>query len=225
MRKWTILDPFKQPQGPYSEEELTDLVVNHGDFYATGPDCEGWLLASDLLERLAHSSSEKNKPTGRDMTGLDDDAQPLVTNYNAQRRADRDVSELLGLAKGLIADSELRDSEVAALQEWLSSHADACGLWPVNVLSRRLRRILADGLIEGEERAELMDMLRQVTGERPDASTAMHGATRFCFDDPPPVLRFHDRVYVFTGKFVFGTRKDCEQAVAERLYGDRKSVV
>jgi hypothetical protein len=46
------------------------------------------------------------------------------------------------------------------------------------------------------------------------------------FDRPQPRLMFNKRTFVFTGKFVFGTRKDCQNAVLSRggFAPDQKSV-
>lgn len=35
-------------------------------------------------------------------------------------------------------------------------------------------------------------------------------------DDPPPALVFADRTFLFTGAFVYGTRRECQQAVVAR---------
>jgi NAD-dependent DNA ligase len=40
--------------------------------------------------------------------------------------------------------------------------------------------------------------------------------TTLPLNDPEPSLTFTGRVYCFTGTFLFGQRKDCEKAVADR---------
>jgi NAD-dependent DNA ligase len=90
--------------------------------------------------------------------------------------------------------------------------------WPVNVLAERLERIIADGLVEDEERDDLLLLLQRATGESEGSAEPMTRATRLPVDIPAPDLIFEEHVYVFTGKFVTGKRAFCEEAV-ERLGG------
>jgi NAD-dependent DNA ligase len=115
--------------------------------------------------------------------------------------------------KGVIADGVVTDSEVVALGEWMQGHKEATMTWPVDVLSSRLRRILDDGVVGEEERAELAELLQQVTGSRPDGTSAMRGATRLPLTDPPPFIEYTGHLFALTGKFVFGTRAACERAI------------
>lgn len=84
------------------------------------------------------------------------------------------------------------------------------------MLSERIERILADGRIDEEERADLTAVLHQVTGGQPDVGEAATLATRLPVDDPEPEIVFSDRTFVFTGRFVYGTRGQCERCVIER---------
>jgi hypothetical protein len=65
---------------------------------------------------------------------------PLTFNlhFNRARRAERDLSELLGLAKGVLADGIVTESEAALVRQWIQGHSDAVEQWPVNVLQRAL---------------------------------------------------------------------------------------
>lgn len=220
MDTWTILDPFNQPSGPFTEDEVTERLVNHGDCYVICPGGTDWELASDALTR------RQREPKGLAPSPMatvivstidkDEDGQPLNLYVNRERRVDRDVNELLGLAKGLIADARLLDAEVVALAQWLHSHPDAVASWPVSVLAQRLTRVVQDGLIDEVERAELKDLLEQVCGERPNVAVAMGMATRLAFDNPAPTIHFHGRSFACTGKFLFGTRRVCQAAIEER---------
>lgn len=217
MAHWTILDPFNQPFSPFTEEEVTDHLVNHGDCYVLAPDGSDWELASDALNRWQLAAIKARIPKlVITMSTRDEDGQPLDMSYNSARRIDRDVNEILGLAKGLIADGHLVDSEIVALHQWFATHPDSRASWPVNVLADRVVRALEDGEIDEEERTELRAMLQQVSGERPDAQAAMAMATRLGFDDPAPTVHFRKRKFCFTGKFLFGTRKVCQGETEKR---------
>lgn len=218
MHQWLVLDVFRQPVGPLSDMELLPVLERMGDAYVFTEGMTGWALASEVVtvEKTVVEAAEQIVPSqarGRMRAAGDAHGQPLTRAYNRRRRADREVQELLGLAKGIIADGMVVDSEVVALQQWFDGHEDALDVWPLNVLSGRLRRILADGMVDEEERTELAGLLRQATGERPDGATAMRGATRLPLCDPAPHVEYVGRTFVFTGRFAFGTRTRCERAV------------
>ena len=59
----------------------------------------------------------------------------------------------------------------------------------------------------------LLDQL--VSGEL-SAVCDTDAATTLPLDQPPPTLAWVGMTYVFTGKFAFGTRRDCEREVEKR---------
>jgi NAD-dependent DNA ligase len=146
---------------------------------------------------------------------LDPDGQPPVQFY-AARVAQRAVSELLGLCKGMVCDGEVTSGEAEALVRWMVANPFVTEAFPGNVLSQRLLRIFEDGRADEEERADLLELLRAVTGQSADTSLADNTATALPLDAPPPRLEFDGVEYVFTGKMIFGTRKACEAAVVQR---------
>lgn len=85
---------------------------------------------------------------------LDQDGQPQA-NFNEHRRITRDLAEMLGLAKGVLADGRVSDEEVRALNAWTEAHPDVVSAWPGRILHRRLRTILSDGRVTNQERADL----------------------------------------------------------------------
>ena len=95
---------------------------------------------------------------------LDDHGQPINLNYNVARRRDRDVSEMLGLVKGMIADGVVTADEARFLKDWGANHPDVLVHWPARVIFGRLQQYFADGHIDEEERLELRDLLTAVVG-------------------------------------------------------------
>jgi len=136
--------------------------------------------------------------------------------FNPSRWARRGLDELLGLVRGIVADGVVTDAEMVALTRWMAANPLVAGVWPGDVLADRLGRIFADGVVDAEERAELTLLLHQAAGETPGELATMAAATRLPLDAPPPGLAYPGQVYVFTGAFVYGTRKACERAVADR---------
>ncbi len=146
---------------------------------------------------------------------LDQHNQPLDERWNAARRADRTIHEMLGLVKGIIADGTVSIEETIMLNNWIAANPEANQMWPGDVLANRLFGIFEDGMVTDEERNDLLCLLEEVTGERSFIEDG-NASTRLPLDDPPPVLSFQSQVFVFTGRFLFGTRPRCEQAVCQR---------
>jgi NAD-dependent DNA ligase len=144
---------------------------------------------------------------------LDDHGQPYEARFNRARRAEREISELLGLCKGFLADGELSNAEIGALSTWMQRHPDGGEDWIVQQVSRRVRIALEDGFVSEEERVELSELLHSFVGGTAELILGDDPrSTELPLDHPAPNLQWEGAVYVFTGKFAFGTRKDCERA-------------
>jgi hypothetical protein len=74
---------------------------------------------------------------------LDPDGQPVNLAFNRARRTERDICELLGLAKGLLADGVVTEAESVLLRDWIDRHPDAYEYWPISALYQRLERAFA----------------------------------------------------------------------------------
>lgn len=153
----------------------------------------------------------------RHATKLDADAQPSG-GFNASRRLDRDISEMLGLVKGVLADGVVTVGEAELLRDWAKAHPDVVRDWPGRILHERLKSIFADGRIDDIERADLADLLRDIVGGSAGVILGASAATQLPLDKPPPRIRFEEATFVFTGRFAFGSRKACESEVV-RLGG------
>jgi hypothetical protein len=141
---------------------------------------------------------------------LDSHAQPSDTRWNSARRADRTIHEMLGLVKGVIADGKVSSEEAFTLHNWICANPEAAHIWPGDALAQRLQKIFADRVVDAAEQQELYQLLQDVTGERSFIEDG-NAATRLPLDTPPPELVFENQTYVFTGRFLYGTRSRCEQ--------------
>ena len=146
---------------------------------------------------------------------LDAHGQPNP-RFNAARRADRAIHEMLGLVKGVIVDGTVSDSEAQYLAHWINANPEAVEFWPGRALADRLMQIFADGRIDEDEREDLLYFLQQMVGEDHGQHGDVNPATRLPLDEPAPPLEFRDREYVFTGRFIWGTRAACHAAVEAR---------
>lgn len=148
---------------------------------------------------------------------IDDHGQPLSPAANRARRTERDLSELLGLARGMLADGVVTDSEAHYLVDWGDRHPEALGQWPTGLIFTRLNQFISDGHIDDSERTELGELLAALVGGTASLLLGFEGATTLPLDKPAPLICWGpDEVYVFTGRFAYGTRKQCEREVMER---------
>src|SRR5439155_6501580 len=115
--------------------------------------------------------------------------------------AERDLSEMLGLVKGVLADGVVTQAEAAVLKEWVSRHPEAAEQWPVNILKERLERIFVDGQVNKAERRDLADLLESIVGGKAGIIAGEDAACELPVDRPPPKLTWTESVFVFTGKF------------------------
>ena len=132
-------------------------------------------------------------------------------------REDRTVHEIIGIARGLIADGVVNQMEAEFLRQWLDENMHhAVDVWPVNVINRRIREVFADGVVDAEERAALLEVLSQCVGGAAVVKNAGSLSTTLPLDNPAPVVEFSSHTFCFTGEFAFGTRRSCMQQVEER---------
>ena len=151
--------------------------------------------------------------------------QPFSSRFNRARRAERDLSEFLGLAKGLLADGVITVEEAHLVAQWIALHPDATEQWPLNILEQRLTRIYAVGRVDDGERAELAEILSSVVGGTAGIILGEDAATDLPIDTPPPDFIWQNSVFVFTGKFAFGTRADCQRHVAAYRGSGRHPII
>ncbi|RCW84869.1 BRCT domain-containing protein [Paracoccus lutimaris] len=128
---------------------------------------------------------------------------------------DRQVTELTGIARGLIADGHLSDAEIVFLHKWLAANEGVHSHPMVSRLIQRIEESAADKVIDEDERRDLHDTLNRLTGNDFELGEVLKSTT-LPLDNPAPALTFERQRYCFTGTFVTGTRKQCEAEVISR---------
>jgi hypothetical protein len=121
------------------------------------------------------------------------------------------VNELLGMLMGFVADNKLTDGEFVHLDNWLASNPSIATTWPAEVLISRIKEIKKDGIVDAEEKSDLLETLRRITGQRFDETGAADGAVAEVFSDTICKFEHLNKTICFTGKFVCGTREACEK--------------
>jgi NAD-dependent DNA ligase len=129
-----------------------------------------------------------------------------------ERIDDRQVAEIIGIAHGIIADGVINQAEVEYLQKWLAFRAHITGNPVVRMLQRRIDQVMADGIVDVEEAADLMSTLSAFAGGDFEAGELIK-STSLPLCDPVPSMQFEGASICFTGTFNYGNRKQCEAAV------------
>lgn len=147
---------------------------------------------------------------------LNSEGQPNNSRFNSLRRADRDIAEMLGLLKGVLADGVVTEAEATLLREWTRAHPDAVSVWPGNVLAARLTSIFLDGVVDKEEQADLADLLAAIVGGNAGVAYGQSTSTDLPLTQPEPDILLSGHSFVLTGKFAMGPRSACERLVVDR---------
>lgn len=141
--------------------------------------------------------------------------EALFVRFGSDRISSRQIDELIGLARGLVADGVINQSEVEFLQKWLVANGALSDQPVISTLYKRVTEILADNVVDQTEMSELLDALsRFASGDFELGETLK--ATSLPLNSPAPSLIFSGQTYCFTGTFNFGQRKHCEAAMIER---------
>lgn len=146
---------------------------------------------------------------------LDEHGQP-PSAANARSRTERHIAELLGIAKGLLADGVVNNQEIEYLEQWAASHPEAREHWPECVVFARLQRALSDGRIDEDDRTELKAVLTGLVGGTVSMLLGEAGTSELPLDVPPPLICWAEEVYVFTGRMAYASRAVCAREVVER---------
>lgn len=136
--------------------------------------------------------------------------------FNHKRVVERNMDELIGLARGILADGKVDQAEAETLQKWLIAISGMDNPLLHNLLVR-VNEMLEDGVLDDEESQELFETLNELTGGDFEAGELLKSST-LPLDNPEPEVAIQDSTFCFTGTFESGTRKEVE-AKTEDLGG------
>lgn len=141
----------------------------------------------------------------------------LISVYRHAAVADRQIDELIGIVKGVMADGIVTQGEVEFLLRWMEANRQAANLWPAKALYPRLAQVVAKGFMNLHEEREMLDLLMRTIG----GNTAPHvgfssNSTKLPLTEPVEPLSFEGRAFCFTGTFHSGSREWCHSQVIDR---------
>jgi NAD-dependent DNA ligase len=141
--------------------------------------------------------------------------QELLNQFNGRRIEARQVDELIGLSRGLTADGVINQMEAEFLVGWLAANAGAIDNPVITHLYRHIGGVLADGVLDKEEAADLLSTLEAFTGGNIEIGESLKSTTLpLC--DPAPDIQFENQNFCLTGTFNFGGRHQCQLEIIAR---------
>lgn len=148
------------------------------------------------------------------------------------------IRRLHGVLSGIRLDGVVTDEEISELRDWLRGYSKYYENWPFNELVALLDRVLEDGVITEEERAEVgyfCDIFTEKLVTDPKVTDLIYietwmrtgepiyqPLTQFC--DCKHRINFKGRTFCFTGPASYGKRTDLH-ALVEKAGGIAKNSV
>jgi NAD-dependent DNA ligase len=160
-----------------------------------------------LQETLDELIEVQNKEPARE--------KPITSSkskrFNHKRVVDRNIDELIGFARGILADGKVDQNEAVSLQKWLIAISGYEHPILHNLLIR-VNQMLEDGVLDDEESAELFETLNELTGSNFEKGEILK-STSLPLDKPEPEVVPNNSTFCCTGTFEAGTRKEIEEII------------
>lgn len=125
------------------------------------------------------------------------------------------IQNLQGVLYGILADGEVKDNEIKALQIWLQANDYLTGTYPFDEVQSLVASVLADGMITDDERQELkaffstfIDLRESVNLHQPELEKlrAEYSVAGICA--LAPEVDFDGKRFCVTGAFSSGHSRD-----------------
>jgi len=125
------------------------------------------------------------------------------------------IQFLSGLIHGIMADAELSDKEVQALQSWINTNDFLAGTYPFDEINSLLSTVMRDKKIDDDERNTLMAFFSNIIEFKDSLNLAENdfadlrqkysvaGICALC-----PEIEIEGHSFCFTGESYHGTRKE-----------------
>lgn len=154
-----------------------------------------------------------------------DNYENQYRHFNIDRNQDRKIDELIGVCRGVTADGNIVKSEADYLISWLESNNEIINDYPANILYDRIKVMLSDGILDKDEQKELLELLRDLTGDKPIHESIESMSSTLPLNSPlPSDISVEGMSFVLTGKFVSGTRNQVESVLKDLGATTGKSV-
>ena len=146
--------------------------------------------------------------------------QVKAATIRSEHIKDRNIDELMGLAKGFLADDIIVQKEVEYMIDWIETHfsIEDIDTYPLNTIYDRLKVVMADGKLSSKEAEDIKALLTMFTGGNPISEQVNEMSSSLPLCTPAPDIDFQGKTFCLTGAFTIGTRTQCE-AIIKSLGG------
>lgn len=131
----------------------------------------------------------------------------------------RQIDELIGSLRGIMADGELVPKEVQFLNDWIQNNPYAAMEWPASVLHDRIMCAMYDGKLDDDELVEIHTLIAAIIGNKSGELESGVNSTTLPLTTPAPLITHTGKYFCFTGKLFWGKRGDAESLMI-KLGGD-----
>lgn len=118
------------------------------------------------------------------------------------------ITELIGLAKGVMADGIVVEQEAAYILNWMEQNKIHAHTWPYSALYTRIGEMLEDKRLDATEQRELMERLLDIIEDESRCEKKLPVVSSIPFDDPVPAILFRKKNFCFTGEFIAGSKAE-----------------
>ena len=133
----------------------------------------------------------------------------------ANRLDDCQLSVLVGLCRGLIADGKIDRNEAAVLNTWIQAHECTVNSPVLQAFQDKIKPYMRDRVESPGQNEELLRLLSGLVGGKSDVGECLQSTTLW-LDEPVPQVLFDRRRFCLTGRFLHGSRSRCENEVRTR---------
>lgn len=128
-----------------------------------------------------------------------------------------DIQVLHGICHGILSDGIINDKEVLELNTWIQANSQLKSFFPFDEIESILTHILADGIIEKEEKQLLAAYLSEFIIPRKEIKEVIEKETEhidinlICATDP--AFEFEGNQFAFTGESSRGKRSEIAEII------------
>lgn len=134
--------------------------------------------------------------------------------FQSAKILNRQIDELIGVCRGLIADDILNQTEIEYMQKWITANTAVIDNPVFMPIADLIEEILEDGHVDEDEAAELLEALTEFTANDFELGEVLKPTTLpLCV--PAPTIDFDESSFALTGTFNFGNRKSVTKAIEE----------
>ena len=141
--QWYYLDNSQGVHGPFPANHISQLSGGV-PCYVWRDGVVDWVISSNdpWFAKLASKKTELKRP---------------------KYTEDKNMAELIGLCRGIIADDKVTNKEVYMISQWLQDfpHLDT---WPASEIAQEVEKIIEDGVVTKDEKDSLNKLLASITG-------------------------------------------------------------